>query len=277
MGSRESLSVLIPAYNEGRHICEVLSRLLRVLSGIGLPYEVLLVSDGSTDDTVTQARTVSAAELVVLSYEQRRGKGYALRYAWERCSGTYVAFLDADLDLHPERLLTLLELVRVGSADGAVGSKTHPDSSVVYPRFRRFQSWVFRAIVRTWFRLDVSDTQTGIKVFRREVLETVKPMVESDGFALDLELLVFANDHGFRLVEGPVSLDFGFSSTTGARAVLQMLREMWRIAARRRKLRRLGQFDTALTGIRRRPHLSIHLMSPKSAGPQDGEEGPPAQ
>jgi glycosyltransferase involved in cell wall biosynthesis len=247
MGSEESLSVLIPAFNEGAHIREVLSRLLQVLDEMELPYEILVVSDGSTDDTVTQARRITARELVVLSYKQRRGKGYALRYAWERCSGTYIAFLDADLDLHPEGLRTLSELVRFGGADGAVGSKTHPDSKVVYPRFRRFQSLVFRAIVRTRFRLDVSDTQTGMKLFRREVIETVNPLLESDGFAFDLELLVFANDHGFRIVEGPVNLDFGFSSTTGARAVFQVLGEMRRVAIRRRKLHRLGHFEQGLS------------------------------
>lgn len=237
----ETLSVLVPAYNEARHVHEALTRLLSVLDSIGLPYEVLLVSDGSTDDTVAQARRVDAPGINVLSYAQRRGKGHAIRYAWERCTGRYVAFLDADLDLHPEGVRSLLALVRDGGADAAVGSKTHPGSHVVYPRMRRFQSRVFRAIVRARFRLDVSDTQTGLKVFRREVLEAVMPVLESDGFALDLELLVFANDDGFQIVEGPVDLDFGFSSTTGARAVVDVLREMNRVAARRRTLRRSGQ------------------------------------
>lgn len=241
----ESLSVLVPAYNEGRDVREALTRLVSVLDGIGLPYEVLLVSDGSSDDTVAEARSVEAPGITVLTYEQRRGKGHAIRYAWERCSGRYVAFIDADLDLNPEGVRSLLALVREGGADAAVGSKIHPESSVVYPRTRRFQSRVFRAIVRARFKLDVSDTQTGLKVFRREVLEAVMPVLESEGYALDLELLVFANDDGFHIVEGPVDLDFGFSSTTGARAVFHMLGEMHQVASRRRELRRSGQIGAS--------------------------------
>lgn len=243
----ESLSVLIPAFNEELHVREALTRLLPVLDEIGLPYEVLVVSDGSTDRTEAEAQAVDCPRIKVLSYEKRRGKGHAVRYAWERCSGRYVAFLDADLDLHPEGVRSLLQLVRETGADAAVGSKTHPDSLVRYPTTRRFQSKVFRAIVRALFRLDVSDTQTGLKVFRRAVLEAVMPLLESDGFALDLELLVFANDDGFRVVEGPIELDYGFASTTGARAVVDVLREMRHVARRRRVLRRSGSIGRQRT------------------------------
>jgi glycosyltransferase involved in cell wall biosynthesis len=253
----ETLSVLVPAYNEGRHVKQALERALAVLDSIGLPYEIFLISDGSSDDTVEQARLIKNAGLRVLSYGQRRGKGYALRYGWSFCSGTYVAFLDADLDLDPEGLRSLLTLIRNSRADAAIGSKVHPDSHVVYPRARRLQSRVFRAIVRTWFRLDVSDTQTGLKVFRREVLESVMPVIESDGFTLDLELLVFANDDGFQIIEGPIDLEFGFSSTTNVRAVVDVVGEMRRVARRRRRVRRSGKIGS--TGPLDRPQPEMAL------------------
>ena len=238
----ESFSVLVPAFNEAQHVFEAITRLLVVLEAIGIPFEVVVVSDGSTDETVSEARRVDAPELTVIASEPRRGKGFALRRAWESCSGTYVAFLDADLDLQPEGLRLLLELLRGSDrGDVAVGSKIHPDSKVVYPRFRRLQSRVFRFVVRARFDLDIGDTQTGMKVFRREVLDRVMPLLESDGFAFDLELLVFAHDQGFRIVEGPVDLDFGFSSTTGTRAVWNVLSEMHRVALRRRQLRRTAR------------------------------------
>ena len=101
--------------------------------------------------------------------------------------------------------------------------------------------------MRARFRLDVSDTQTGLKVFRREVLEAVMPILESDGFALDLELLVFANDDGFRIVEGPIELDYGFASTTGARAVVDVLREMRHVGRRRKALQRSGSIGLQRT------------------------------
>jgi glycosyltransferase involved in cell wall biosynthesis len=237
----ETLSVLVPAYNEEAVVAEALTRLVTVLDDIGLAYEVLVVSDGSTDRTVEEASKVDAAGVKVLSYERNRGKGAATRYAWEHCSGRYVAFIDADLDLHPEGIRSLLALIRVGGADAAIGSKIHPCSKVVYPPLRRFQSHVFRALVRARFKLDVSDTQTGLKVFRREVLEAVMPVLESEGYALDLELLVFANDDGFKVVEGPIELEYGFSSTTGAGAVFHMLGEMHKVSRRRRELKRSGR------------------------------------
>jgi glycosyltransferase involved in cell wall biosynthesis len=254
----ETLSVLVPAYNEARYVHESLTRLVAVLDDIGLPYEVVVVSDGSTDDTVAEARRSDAAAVRVFEYTPNRGKGHATRYAWERCSGRYVAFIDADLDLHPEGIRSLLALIREGGADAAIGSKIHPDSNVVYPKLRRFQSHVFRAIVRARFRLDVSDTQTGLKVFRREVLDAVMPELESDGYALDLELLVFANDAGYRVVEGPIDLDYGFSSTTGSRAVFDMLREMHRVARRRKELaapssRRAGSVEAPARRFAARP------------------------
>jgi hypothetical protein len=83
--------------------------------------------------------------------------------------------------------------------------------------------------VRALFTLNVSDTQTGLKLFRREVLEICLPHVTSNGFAFDLELLVLANDAGFNIVEGPVQLEFNFSTTTGAHAVIDMLRELLRL------------------------------------------------
>jgi glycosyltransferase involved in cell wall biosynthesis len=260
----DTLSVLVPAYNEERDVREALVRLVAVLDDIGLPYEVVVVSDGSTDDTVGEAERVGSPAVRVLSYEPNRGKGHAIRHAWEHCSGRYVAFIDADLDLHPDGIRSLLALVRDGGADAAVGSKIHPDSEVVYPRLRRFQSQVFRAIVRARFTLDVSDTQTGLKVFRREVLEAVMPLIESDGFTLDLELLVFANDDGFRIVEGPIELDYGFSSTTGARAVLDMLKEMQQVAVRRRALKRSGRI-----GSPRHPRVSDATRR-RSPAPEGG-------
>src|SRR5260370_234633 len=100
---------------------------------MGVSHEVGLVSDGSTDATVRQAEGINDPRLRVVSYDRQRGKGFALRYAWEHCTGEFVAFFDADLDLHPEALRGLFRLIQTDGADAAVGSKTHADSTVVYP------------------------------------------------------------------------------------------------------------------------------------------------
>ncbi len=232
------LSVVVPAYQEEATIVETLHRIQSVLDGMNTPYEIIVVSDGNTDKTAERAGEMASQHLRVLHYERNRGKGYALRHGAAAATGDLVAFIDGDLDIHPEGIVRFAELIEREGVDAVVASKTHSDSMVTYPLFRRVQSGVFRLLVRTFFSLDVSDTQTGLKLFRREVLASCLPHVTSDGFAFDLELLVLANDAGFRVIEGPVQLDFNFSSTTGPKAVVDVLREMVLLERNRVRQRR---------------------------------------
>ena len=125
----------------------------------------------------------------MLQYEDRRGKGYALRHGLAQTTGDIVAFIDSDMELHPDGIGPLVELVEAG-ADVAIGSKRHPDSKVHYPLFRRFQSAVFQQLVRVLFNLNLTDTQTGLKVFRGDLVRPLAAAIKTDGFAFDLELLV---------------------------------------------------------------------------------------
>jgi glycosyltransferase involved in cell wall biosynthesis len=238
------VSVVVPAYREVATIAEALRRMRAELDRLGRSYEVLLVSDGNTDGTDDAARAVDFPQCTVFHYEPNRGKGYALRYGFDHARGRLVAFLDADLDIHPSCVGTLVDQLEHSGLDGVIGSKVHPASTVVYPAFRRFQSRVFRTLIRTVFHLDVADTQTGCKVFRREVLDLCLPRVRSDGFLLDLELLVLANDAGYHVAEGPIILDYQFATSTGLYAVRQMLTEVTRLARRRRRDRRAGTWIT---------------------------------
>lgn len=237
------LSVIVPAYGEGHSIYESLRQLISSLDALHRRYEVIVVSDGNTDDTVKEAMRLESQAVKVVHYEPNRGKGYALRHGISVASGGLIAFIDADMELHPSGIGHLIELLAESDADVIVGTKTHPDSLVHYPLFRRFQSGVYRWIVRSLFRLNVSDTQTGLKVFRRAALDEVLPFLQSDGFAFDLELLVLVNDAGFSVHEGPVQLDYQFATTTGARAVVDVLRDTGRIACRRRRLRSSGAWQ----------------------------------
>jgi len=236
------LSVIVPAYREGPYIYEALKQLLAALDELERDYEVVVVSDGNTDETEREARRVESDRVTVVHYDRQRGKGYALRHGFEHVHGTQVAFIDADMELHPSGIGRLIEILDTEGADVVVGSKSHPESLVYYPRFRKLQSFVFRLIVRLLFRLDVSDTQTGLKVFRREALDETMPTLQSEGFAFDLELLVMINDHGYRIVEGPVQLDYQFATTTGVGAVAHVLIETLGIAKRRRRLMRKGRW-----------------------------------
>lgn len=232
------LSVLVPAYGEGTTIYGALGELMATLDALPHPYEVIVVSDGSTDDTAAEARRLGSPHVTVLEYEENRGKGYALRYGFAASSGSHIAFIDADMELHPRGVERLLRILQDQDADAVVGSKIHPESKVFYPRFRRLQSRLYRVLVRQLFSLDIADTQTGLKVFRRAPLAEVIPTLRSDGFAFDLELLVEINDAGYSVVEGPVELDYRFKTTTGWSAVVDVLADTFALALRRYASRR---------------------------------------
>ncbi len=230
-----AVSVIIPAYQEESGIVDALGRLLDVLDGTGRTYEILVVSDGSTDATARMARGVRPSTIEVYEYVPNRGKGYALAVGVERTRYPLVVFIDGDLDLDPVVIPSYLALIESGDADGVVGSKVHPDSVVDYPWSRRMLSRVFRLLTRVFVGLDLGDTQTGLKAFRREILSDVVSECDSEGFAFDLELLCRLNDRGAKIVEAPVVLDYDFTSTVGVSAGVAALRDLYRVSRWRRR------------------------------------------
>jgi glycosyltransferase involved in cell wall biosynthesis len=238
------LSVVIPAYREAATIADALRGLIAALDLLGLRFEMIVVSDGNSDGTEQRAAEVGDDRVHVEHYADNRGKGYAIKHGAELASAPIVIFIDADLDIHPESVAPLVEFLVASGTDAVVASKLHPESNVHYPLFRRVQSAVLRSMIRALFHLKTTDTQTGLKVFRKELLDTCLPQVTSTGFAFDLELLVVARDRGFHVVEGPIQLDFKFSSTTGAHAVVDVLRDLLRLAVRRWFAMRRGTWLT---------------------------------
>ncbi|MFI5282724.1 MAG: glycosyltransferase family 2 protein [Candidatus Dormibacterales bacterium] len=231
------LSVIVPAYMEGPRIAQNLSKLTEALDRLGAEYEVVVVSDGSTDDTYHQALAAASPKVRVFGYTPNMGKGFALRYGFVRSTGDPVTFIDADMELHPKEIGIFVKLMDIYECDVVVGSKRHPQSQVHYPVFRRLQSWVYQVLIRILFDLNVSDTQTGLKLFRREVLEAVFPYMLVRRWAYDLEFFVIARMKGYRkFIEAPVVVDFQFASTTGLRSVIQVLRDTfniwWRLKVR---------------------------------------------
>jgi O-antigen/teichoic acid export membrane protein len=220
------LSVVTPSFNGAGHIATTLTSLREALAETGLRTEIILVSDGSRDGTADVAATNGDGNLRVLHYEQNEGKGYALRTGLARARGEFIAFIDSDGDLDPHELSRFIELMRLYKADLVVGSKRHPLSEVSYPWPRRVMSWAYHVLVRVLFGLKISDTQTGLKLVRRDVLANVLPRLVEKRFAFDLELLVAARRLGYRrIIEAPVRLDYKFASTISGRAVRGILQD----------------------------------------------------
>lgn len=203
------VSVVMPAYQKENVIREAINRVDRSLKGIS--HEIIVVDDGSTDDTFNEARKARAK---VLRHTKNCGKGNALKYGSFFAKGDLVAFVDADLDLNPDQLQGFVEILMKENADIVVGSKRHPDSFVDYPYHRKFLSDAYYYLfARLFFGLDVRDTQVGMKLFKRKVLLQVLRKILCKRYAFDMELLVNANHLGYRIVEAPVKLEYRFTGT----------------------------------------------------------------
>jgi hypothetical protein len=229
-------------YNGGDEIVANVDQIRRSV-GEGLPgeeIEVIVVSDGSIDDTAERLLAArSEAGIRVIHYDRNLGKGYAVKAGALAAHGRWVALVDADLDLDPASVSHYLQTAESEDLDFAIGSKRHPDSVVHYPASRRVASWLYQQLNRVLFRLDVRDTQVGLKVFSRRVVDDVMPLLLVKRFAFDLELLAVAASRGYdRMREFPVRLDYRFSgSGVGSLAVLGALFDTAAIFYRLRILR----------------------------------------
>jgi glycosyltransferase involved in cell wall biosynthesis len=235
------VTVVMPYYNPGVHLRSTVERVVEVLRASGVSFEIVTVSDGSTDGSETTIEGVAPDVVNRVVLATRGGKGQAVRAGLERGRGRYLGFIDADGDVPPELLGEFVEVVRTEHPDVVLGSKRHPDSQVVYPPARRLYSWGYQQLVRFLFHLDVRDTQAGIKLVRRDVLEAVLPSLVEQGYAFDLELLVVARFFGFHhLVEAPVRIGRRFTSTVSLKVVGEMLRDTMAIWWRLRVLHGYG-------------------------------------
>ncbi|MFL5945262.1 MAG: glycosyltransferase [Gaiellaceae bacterium] len=241
MHARPLLTVIVPVYNRGDEILGNVEEIRRlVVARVPAPeVEVIVVSDGSLDDTAERLLSAREPGIRVIHYDRNLGKGYAVKVGALAAHGQWVALVDADLDLDPSSIPDFLELARRDQLDFAIGSKRHPGSIVHYPRSRRIASWWYQQLNRLLFRLDVHDTQVGLKVFSRNVVDDVVPLLLVKRFAFDLELLAVAGALGYRRVrELPVRLEYRFSgSQLRSRAVVRALVDTAAIFYRLRVLR----------------------------------------
>ena len=196
----EKISVIIPCYKAEKFIAKNLSKMKDSISKYFKNYEIIAVIDGEVDKSAQEARKVDGVK--VLSYKENKGKGYALKYGFNHSTGEYITFVDCDMDINPEQLRNFIPYT--STADIVVGSKRHPFSKLEYPSIRKFLSKGFQ--MYSWLILGVKlrDTQSGLKLIRREVLEIIMPLILVKKYAFDLELCFLAQEHWFRVVEAPI-------------------------------------------------------------------------
>jgi hypothetical protein len=229
----DDVTIVVPFFNPGSALVDTVDRLVRALDASGVRHRVVAVSDGSTDGSAELLKSAALSNVEVVVTPTNRGKGAALRVGLARSTGSFVGYLDADGDLPPEQMIGMIDIAAATGADAVVGSKLHPASDVDVEGYRRAMSTVFRTLVRVMFRLDVRDTQTGIKLYRGDLLAGVLPLLREDGFAIDVEILVAAmRSRPIAIVEAPVRIARVAMTTVSWRrsvaTVAALVRISWR-------------------------------------------------
>lgn len=207
--TKHLLSVIVPAYRQERTIASDLRRIEAVLKQIRYDYEIICVVDGKVDKTYQNARKVASTKIKVIGYKENKGKGYAVRYGMARTKGELVAFIDAGMDIDPNGISMLLEHFEWYESDIIVGSIRHSASKVYdYPFKRKILSFGYHTLTKVLFGLRVTDSQRGIKIFKRKVLEKILPRLLVKNYAFDIEILAVARRLGFNNIhDGPVVFD----------------------------------------------------------------------
>lgn len=218
------LTIVVPYLNPGPRFLDHLSEIGQIVADAGITYEIVAVSDGSTDGSRDALEALARSEIRSIVFSANRGKGAALRAGLSAGRGKFLGFIDADGDIGAHDLGPALEAISSDEPDIVLGSKRHQGSRVDYPALRRTYSWGYQQLIRILFHLNVRDTQTGLKMVRRDVVAAALPKMLEKRFAFDLELLVVARHLGFRrFVEVPVTIHQRFGSTISSRAVVRML------------------------------------------------------
>ncbi len=207
---KKCLCVIMPAYNEGIHIKDNLLKASKIISGFVHNYQIIAVDDGSSDNTLSEiiSASESDSQISYISYNPNRGKGKAITSGISYANSDYIAFLDSDLELNPMMLKSFLKAMKEKKADIVIGSKMHKDSKLEYPLKRRIMSFGYYVILKIMFRLDIKDTQTGIKLFKSQVIKSLTENMLTDGYAFDIEILARANKAGCKIIEMPIELKF---------------------------------------------------------------------
>jgi glycosyltransferase involved in cell wall biosynthesis len=216
------LSLVVGCYNAASHLEERLLGLVAFLNGTGRDYEVLIVEDGSVDDSLPILRRLEAdvPEITVLRNPRNMGKGFSIRNGILNSRGEFIIFTDIDMAYSKQNVLSVLERLESGEPF-VVGNRRLPESVYVVNNalvkyvYRRHRLGVaFNALVRLLFDLTTHDTQSGLKGFSRSAGAQLFQQLYTDGFLFDIEIFIRSRILGIPVTEVPVQLTYEDDITT---------------------------------------------------------------
>ena len=242
-----SVSIVIPAYNESDRIGSPLETIIAYISEQDLNAEIIVVDDGSQDDTASFAkRVLSSAPGIrskVIHYDQNRGKGFAVKTGLFSSEAEIALFSDADLSAPIDEMPKLIDPIRAGEYDVTFGSRALDRSLIgTHQPWRREQGGrLVNLIIRKLSGLPFSDTQCGFKAFNMAKFRPLLDVMTIDRFGFDVEFLFVANYHHLRLAEIPVRWnDVAGSKVSAIRDTRRMIGELIQIRRNAKK----GVYDT---------------------------------
>jgi glycosyltransferase involved in cell wall biosynthesis len=202
------ISIVIPAFNEGARIGGTIASIRRFLERFDRRFELIVVDDGSTDDTaaIVERAASDFPGLFLLRNDANHGKGHSVRQGILAATGEFALFSDADLSAPIEELDKLLDTAIAQNADIVIGSRAL-DRSLIgrhQSHFRESGGILFNVMVRALLGLDIHDTQCGFKLFRRERVIDIVRRQTTQGFGFDPEVLFLAARRNLKIVEVPV-------------------------------------------------------------------------
>lgn len=230
--SGPKLSLIIPAYKEGEHIYDNLKVIASALADIDC--EIIPVNDGSPDSTGSEIDRAASEDPRIrpVSYPVNRGKGGAIKAGIEASTGDVVGFLDADLDIAPDHVAVFYSEMEKGGSDVVIGSKMHKDSKLEYPFARKIFSIGYFCLLKILFGTGLKDTQTGVKLYKGDLLRSIGPLLKVEGYAFDIEMLMLAASRGARITEMPVKVEYTRDTSFGRirfKDVWKMFTDTWGI------------------------------------------------
>jgi glycosyltransferase involved in cell wall biosynthesis len=231
----ELYSIILPAFNESERLRPSLEKALAFVREQGWNAEILVVNDGSTDDTagIVRALMPSAPELRLLENPGNRGKGYSVRHGMLNARGQFVLFTDADLSSPIEEAPKLFAALEAG-ADIAIGSRwlRAETQTQRQPLHRQLFGRIFNLLLRLTLGLQFADTQCGFKAFNRPAVDAIFPRQKIERWGFDPEILFLARKFGFKVKEVPVAWAHRDGTSInplldGSRMFLEMLHIRW--------------------------------------------------
>jgi len=228
------VSIVIPAFNEAQRLPSFLDQVAAFCTQSARTYEIILVDDGSRDNTLQVAESYKGRlpGLRIIPGRPNRGKGWAVKTGLLESSGDLCLFMDADGSVHPEEIEKNLHAVREGGCDIFIGSRIlkGADQVLRIRWHRKLIGIVFAFLTRRFLLGEIRDTQCGFKIFRREVIRPLLAKTRLNGFGFDMEILYLASLMGYKIKEGPVS----WRHVTGSKVNLfsdsvRMFINLWQI------------------------------------------------